>query len=603
MNRFFLGGIILLLIFSLIIEEVLGATQKAIEQIKVQRIESMPDLPSPLLIRDFKKIAIDYDKFVFDFERRGVFLPLGWWDKTHYNLDSDTFGLLTFVGSKTQFDIDGKPIDGSQEGINCIAAVLSATLVGIDKSSQRGYNYVKMTQTFFNKENREYLVLNNPFTTSGKSFWYEIFPHILFYGLVYHYKDVEEMRNIMKITADRWHDAVLKLSGAGGIPNFNHTAFMFSVMEPVDNGRWTEPDAAAGVALLEYWAYKEFKDPKYLEATKRAMNFLEIIDYNPIYEVLGYFAPYVAARLNAEEGVNYPVEKFMDWVFNRESDVRPGWGMITGKWGEYTVDGLFGSITDGGGYAFSMNTFDAAFALVPVARYDLRYAKAIGKWMLHLTNNAKLFYKDCLPEENQSSYWWREEPSYVIPYEGLRKIKDGRSPFAGGDGWGKTDFSLYSGSHVGFLGSIVSKTNIEGILQIDLTKTDFFKDRFYPTYLYYNPYDADKEIIIDLGDKPKDVFDLLKEEFVHRDKSGKVNITIPAKEALVVAFTPPKGKVKYQNNKVLINNIVVSYNHFSDGKDYKKSFSSFSPWILTLFLTSIGVATMYIVRKNKRRRR
>jgi len=603
MNRFFLGGIALMLIFSLMIEEILSATKNPIEQIKVQRIEDMPDLPSPLFIKDFKEVSIDYDKFVFDFDKEGVFLPLGWWDKTHYNLDSDTFGLLTFVGSKTQFDIDGKPIDGSQEGINCIASVLSATLVGIDKSNQRGHNYVKMAQTFFNKENKEYLVLNNPFTTSGKSFWYEIFPHILFYGLVYHYKDEEEMKDIMKITADRWYDAVLKLSRDGGIPDFNHTAFMFSVMEPVDNGRWTEPDAAAGVALLEYWAYKEFGDTKYLEASKLAMNFLEAIDYNPIYEVLGYFAPYVAARLNAEEGGNYPVEKFMNWIFNQGSGVRPGWGMITGKWGEYTVDGLFGSLTDGGGYAFSMNTFDAAFALVPVVRYDLRYAKSIGKWMLHLTNNARLFYKASLPEGNQSSYWWAEEPSYVISYEGLRKIKDGKMPFAGGDGWGKTDFSLYSGSHVGFLGGIVSKTNVEGILQIDLTKTDFFKDRFYPTYLYYNPYEVDKEIIIDMGDKPKDVFDLLKEEFIEKDKSGKVSVKIPAKEALVLAFTPPKGKVKYENNKVLINNVVVSYNHSFNDKDYGGNLTNFYYWGMILSFLSIATGAIYVIRKNIRRRR
>ena len=33
-----------------------------------------------------------------------------------------------------------------------------------------------------------------------------------------------------------------------------------------------------------------------------------------------------------------------------------GWGVVTGQWGGKPVDGLIGSSTDGGGYAFFGNT-------------------------------------------------------------------------------------------------------------------------------------------------------------------------------------------------------------------------------------------------------
>ena len=95
-----------------------------------------------------------------------------------------------------------------------------------------------------------------------------------------------------------------------------------------------------------------------------------------------------------------------------------------------------------------MNTFAQAGALVPVARYDPRYARALGKWMLNLTNAARLFYPGALPLEHESSADWSGDPSHVIAYEGLRRVWRGKSPFATGDpvvmNWGpKTDLGIY----------------------------------------------------------------------------------------------------------------------------------------------------------------
>ncbi|HBK68342.1 MAG TPA: hypothetical protein DDZ91_06855, partial [Firmicutes bacterium] len=68
---------------------------------------------------------------------------------------------------------------------------------------------------------------------------------------------------------------------------------------------------------------------------------------------------------NAFQGTSYDLDKAISRVFDGNSVPRGGWGSLVGKWGDYEINGLFGSITDGGGYAFSMNTFAAAGAFAP----------------------------------------------------------------------------------------------------------------------------------------------------------------------------------------------------------------------------------------------
>src|SRR5690606_27057058 len=87
-----------------------------------------------------------------------------------------------------------------------------------------------------------------------------------------------------------------------------------------------------------------------------------------------------------------------------DSAARRGWGMIYGEWGGYEVNGLYGSAADGGGFAFAMNTFNHAIPLVPLPRYDPRYAREIGRWMLHAANNAWIFYPQALPKEQQTGH-------------------------------------------------------------------------------------------------------------------------------------------------------------------------------------------------------
>jgi hypothetical protein len=249
------------------------------------------------------------------------------------------------------------------------------------------------------------------------------------------------------------------------VANFNYTAFDFAKMEPVDNGRWLEPDAAAGVAFMEYLSYIRTGDKKYLEAADMCMHFLDRRQDNPFYEVIMPAGAYLAARMNGELGRNYDTDKFINWCFG-PSDARYGWGIIADRWGDYDCYGLVGSLVDGDGYVFAMNTFVTIEAFVPMVRYDDRYAKAIGKWALNASNAARLFYSEYLPDEKQTCEEWTKkyDPDSCITYEGLRRSWKGVSPYAMGDplvhNWAKTDLALYGSSYVGFLGGIISPTMI-----------------------------------------------------------------------------------------------------------------------------------------------
>ena len=53
----------------------------------------MPNLPQPYEMRDWKKVARDYDALVLHHHATGRFLPLIWIDKTHHASAEDGFGL------------------------------------------------------------------------------------------------------------------------------------------------------------------------------------------------------------------------------------------------------------------------------------------------------------------------------------------------------------------------------------------------------------------------------------------------------------------------------------------------------------------------------
>lgn len=535
------------------------AMPAAAGQIAIPRVERMPNIPQPFAMKDWRAHAVAYDKFVFDFSLMGEHLPLVWIDNTKANYDLPGFGLPTYVGSP-------KRGEGSHEGINCLGAVLGATLVGIDKS-KGPINFVLACQRYFNKANGQNVILNGTRAGTGGSFWYELWPSILFFALAERYPGTGEMDACVRTHADRWAEACSVLAGGGdGAADFDHLAFDFKKMAASDNGKHQEPEGAAGAAWIEYAAYAKWKDPKHLRAAESAVRFLQKRSgpvANPYYEILLPWGALAAARLNAELGREYDVPRFVTWCFDGDRTPRGSWGVIADRWGRYDASGLVGSLTDTGGYGFAMNTFAQAGAMAPLVRYDNRFARAIGKYMLNAANAARLFYADALPEENQSSAFWKGDPRHVISYEGVRKTWEGKSPYATGDAvrgkWAATDFALYGGSYVGFFGGIIGRTEDEKILRLDCLATDFYRDRAYPTYLYYNPYMQARQVTADVGGEPRDLYDAAADRFMARGVTGKAAFTIPADSAVVLVIVPAGGKATRDGRKLLVNGVVIDY--------------------------------------------
>jgi hypothetical protein len=276
------------------------------------------------------------------------------------------------------------------------------------------------------------------------------------------------------------------------------------------------------------------------------------------------YGTYTAARLNAELHTNYDVEKMVNWSFDR-GPLR-GWGTIVGTWGGFNVSGLVGEANDNGNdYAFQMNGVQQAAMLAPMVRYDKRFARAIGKWLLNLANATRLFYPGFLPSSLQDASAWSNahDPDRVIGYEALREKWQNQSPYSTGDavlgGWANTNLALYGTSSIGYLGAILEKTNVDKILKIDLLKTDFFRDAAYPTYLLFNPYAVSKTVELAAGDTPVDVYDALTETFLLQNASGTVSLNIPANQAILVSLTPAGGVITYDRNRMRINGVVVDY--------------------------------------------
>ena len=379
-------------------------------QEKIARVELMPNIPQPFEIRDWRQVTHDYLNLILDFDRRGDFLPAVRWQDASQKM----VRLPTCIGS-----------NNGPEAINFLGAIVSGALIGLDMTSFRGVNWARMSTNYLGEDG---VCTNNPHGRTGNSFWYDTFPNILFFQVAERCPGAIEPGQLRGI-AERWREACISLGAREeppALPSFDHLAFNLRTMTPVDGTR-IEPEAGAGIAWIELMAWQKFKDPRFLTAADWALRALEQkpAEANPLYETILPYGALAAARMNAELGRHYDIAKWLDWCFEPRDrpQARPWWGVLAKRFGDYDCYGLVGSARDTMGYGFAMNTFEWAGALAPVARYDTRYARDIGKWMLNLTNASRLFYANALPPEHQDARDWaeRNDPAFCIAYEGLRK--------------------------------------------------------------------------------------------------------------------------------------------------------------------------------------
>ncbi len=567
-----------------------GFVNAQVDQINLSRIELMPNAPSPYLMRDWGQVTKGYDSLVFDISKTGDYLPLIFINDAGVNYPQNkSFGLDTYVGTFSA---------KSGEAINVLPSLIGATLVGIDKSNQNGQNWVLMAQDFFNKRPEENVYLNNYNGNSGTDWWYDIMPNIYFYQLHSLYSNIGDANFQFTSVANQWLTAVKKMGGSNTpwtTPFMDYRAWNLATMTPLTTGV-KEPEAAGGIAWLLYNGYVKTGDTNYLKGAEWSMEFLNNLTANPSYELQLPYGIYAAAKMNAQIGTSYNIEKMLNWTFDR-GDLR-GWGTIVGNWNGVEASGLIGEANDqGNDYAFLMNGFQHASALVPMVRYDKRFAHSIGKWMLNLANATRLFYPGFLPAGQQDASVWStaNDPNGYIGYEGLReKVNGNLGPFSTGDavaaGWANTNLALYGSSSVGIFGGIIKTTNIEKILQLDLLKTDFYREDAYPSFLYYNPYATTQTVTINAGALPIDLYDVLSETFLLQNVSGNIGFTIPADEAVELVLIPTGGIISYDLNKMLINDVVIDYMQTAQAYNYPpriKSLAADNQLLLTGSATTI----------------
>ena len=540
--------------------------------------------------------------------------------------ENQAWGMASYIGYYTGDTELG-------EGITNLAAIASASLIGLEDlnnypmTDEDGnvtyFNFVKSAVAHYNRYDH---IVSNGDDWSGKSgqdeFWYELLPNVLFTLIANEYSDVEYveqdgervyyLRDIITESARNRLKAVIGLGGVNA--NFDHMSYDINRDMPIDNGSQRNADSAAGFAYVLYSAYamnmalpeeERCASASELEQFRNgaiwSMNYLEKLNMSPFYEVLVYLAPYMAARMNAEQGTNYNVSKMYSWAFY--SDVRGGWGMIKENWNGYYTQGLMGSTSDTGGYAFAMNTFDATLGFVPMVRYDSRFAEDISKWILCASQSAQNFYPAGLDFSDnkqidgsvyggelngyydnevyngyhQSGRWIQAdtESEYLpsvkmatyIPYEGLRRYRKkvvynnsssasrasqsdyNYGPYASGDAYtynwnGHTDYGMYGGAHVGIFASVIEKTNISRILEIDLNKLDPFSSNTTASgkeivfKMYYNPYGESKTVEITCG-RGVSLFDTLtKQTVASASLAGTASVTMSAGQTMVLAFIP-----------------------------------------------------------------
>jgi len=535
------------------------------QQISIPRIDLMNNMPAPYMMRDWKKVALNYDNLVFNTSLTGTYLPL------------TSISTSTGINYPTLKDILMDSYVGQSdhgrvaEAINILPSIVGVSLLGVDKSAQMSTNWVVKVKDFFNLKDGENVYLNNYSTSTGNDWWYEIMPNVYFYQLYSLYPAIDaDFTTQFTTIADREFGVLNKLGGTiqpWNPPNMNYRAFNLLTGTP-NASSVPEPEGAGSIAWIMYQAYVQTGNLKYLEGAELGLDFLQNWTSNPSYEVQLPYGIETAARMNAIEGTNYDIQKMMNWTFSAGPGTLRGWGTIVGTWNGYDVSGLIGEANDAGNdYAFCMNGFQHASALAPVAKYDKRFSRELGKWLLNLANASRLYYRNALPQAHQepASYAWslQNDTAACIPFESMKQTLNGVSPFATGDaiggGGAATNLSLYSGSSVGYLASIIATTNVAGILQVDLNKTDFRGDKTYPAYLYYNPATTAQSVQLTLPAGNFDIYDAITETVLTTNVSGTISFNIPSDSVRQLVVYPTGNVIQIKGRLKLVNGHVIDY--------------------------------------------
>ncbi|RYX80409.1 hypothetical protein EON83_28765 [bacterium] len=544
-------------------------------QLSIATVERMPRLPTPLAIRPWSSLSKTYYQRVLNPHAKGNQFPM-----VSIDAQKPGFRIRTYVGQ-----------DYDSEAFSALLAVVGSKLAGLDPTHLDGENYVQRSKAWYDPEiglYRHRIGERNPVVHADI---YGYWPAIQGLMLASQYPDDAEFQRQASTT----FAAFQRIARGLGCPdNPNYDVLGWDFEKNMAAGR-LEPMNRLGHAPSVAWVLMagaaQTGDAEMLANARATMQWYAA--HPGRYEISHVMGPLTAARLNVQQGgAEINMDSMMSAWFGEGSMERCPWGITSGTLLDgKSCDGLDAARWENNGfYAFSLGTLQGPAWLVPVARYDQRYARAIARYALNVANSARLLQGEGLDRTHQDHATWkaRWDKDNILFYEGLASKGPGNAnaltPYARGDailnGWntrhprvpddqylqqreqwfGDTPFNiaLYMGNSVGFLGGIMRDTNQPAILCWDCTATDWFHPTAYPTHLYYNPYGEAKSVRLELK-QSCDLYDTVSGRIVARGAKNGFRLNLGPDEAAVIVQVPRDAQMERQGNQLLANGVVVDY--------------------------------------------
>ena len=544
----------------------------------------MPRLPSPLAVRDWRKVSQAYYNWVLDPAASGGGFPV-----VAVSAGKPGFTMKDYVGSRP-----------GGEALACLSAVIGAKLAGMNPKQLHGVDYVEQAKAWYDPAIGIYRNTVSDRSPVVHADIYGYWAAILGMEMAAQYPGDPQLQKQAVTSAQ----AFLKIAhglGAPAHPHYDVLGWDFAKNEP---GGRPEPMNRFGHAPSVAWALmagaKLTGDPEMLRCARATMQWY--CDHPGRYEISHVMGPLTAARLNVQGGKQIDLDRVLNAWFGDGAISSHSMAVTAGtRAGGLTTDGLDGTRWPNGEfYAFTMGTLQNAAWLVPVARYDPRYARAIARFALHDANSARLLQGMGLDADHQDHAAWKAkwDKTNLLFYEGLMSSDPSSHrfspagpepphplrPYATGDpvlnAWGtghlKVDpkdyivqraqwfgktpdnLSLYGGNHVGFLGGIEAATSAAGILRWDCLATDWYHPPALPTFLYYNPYDQVKVITLPLA-QPISLYDAVAGRFIARRALPGYRLTLAADQAAVLVEVKIGAKIARHGPQLLADGIVIDY--------------------------------------------
>ena len=477
-----------------------------------------------------------------------------------------------------------------QEIFTCVSPVVGARLMGQDLRAQVGFDYVQSAKNWFDEAHGLYRHgpgKQGPVLHSGiYGYWSSV------YGLML--SDLYPQDKEFQTQTHRIYRNFLKIAEGMGCPDEpDYFNFGYNLETGLRDGR-QEPMNKVGNAPNVAWicllGYEALGELAMLQAARSTMEWY--IENPGRYEATYFMGPLTVARMNAEHGQSLPMDPVLAaWFGDGERKMHPWHVTQTSHFGGIDCAGLDAAkwkLEQGTFHAFTMSSLLGPSWIVPVVRYDQRYAKSIARYALNAANSMRLLQGYQLDRDHQDHGDWKAvwDPDFLLFYEALMPWEPSRekkfSPYATGDpiknGWdtpkvrpedylaerekwfsnANNNLALYMGNHIGFLGAICELTEVQGILKWDCRTTDWHARPSYPTTMLYNPHEIQQQVSLSL-DTATALYDSVGGVFLSHSQTGNYMLTLEPDQVVVLVEVPAGARLQKEGSRLSANGVAIDF--------------------------------------------